>query len=233
MDSVVRRAIEYGFAPIDAIKMATINPAEYYGLRFLGAIAPLRQADILFLSSLEKVSVEKVMFNGKVVYSDRGFTDKIVPHHYPEKMQKTLTLNKVAAGAFRIKAKKGKKTVRVEELVNETIAKELLWEAPVKDGFLQNDIENDIAYAAVINRRNEKQMGKGFVKGTGIKDGAVATTLIWDTCNILVVGSNEKDMEEAVNRLMDIQGGIVDSPEAAKSSMSCPCPFTDSYPSTL
>jgi adenine deaminase len=209
LDSVVRRAIEYGFSPIDAIKMATINPADYYGLRFLGAIAPLRQADILFLSNLEKVSVEKVMFNGRIVYSDRGFTDKIIPHNYPEKMQKTLTLNKVPAGAFGIKAKEGKKTVRVEELVNETIAKELLWEPTVKDGFLQNDVKNDIVYGAVINRRNAEQMGKGFVKGTGIKDGAVATTLIWDTCNILVVGSGQRDMEEAVNRLVDVQGGVV------------------------
>ena len=208
MDSVVRRAVEYGFAPIDAIKMATINPADYYGLRFLGALAPLRRADILFLSSLKKVSVEKVMFNGKMVFAGGRFTEKIAPNHYPKRMQNTLSLKKVTLSAFAIKAKKGKNTVRVEELVNETIAKEFLWSPPVKDGILLNDAESDIAYAAVMNRHNEKQMGKGFVKGTGIKHGAVATTLIWDTCNVLVVGSGTKDMEAAVNRLVDMQGGI-------------------------
>ncbi|MCX5805442.1 MAG: amidohydrolase family protein [Proteobacteria bacterium] len=209
VDSVVRRAISYGFSPLDAIKMATINPADYHGLRFLGAIAPLRYADILFLKDVEKVSVEKVMCNGKIVYSEGRFTERIKPSSYPEEMKHTLALQKVNEDDFRIKARPSKNLVRVEELINETISKESLWEAPVKDGFLQNDISDDIAYAAVINRNDKKKMGKGFVKATGIKDGAVATTLIWDTCNVFVIGSNVEDMTKAVNRLIELQGGIV------------------------
>jgi adenine deaminase len=209
LDSVVRRAISYGFSPMDAIKMATINPADYHGLRFLGAIAPLRYADILFLKDMEKVSVEKVMCNGKIVYSDGRFTEKILPGRYPEEMKHTLALQKMDEDDFKIKAKPSKNIVRVEELVNETISKEFLWDAPVKDGLLQNDILNDIAYAAVIHRNDKNRIGKGFVKATGIKNGAVATTLIWDTCNVLVIGSNERDMTEAVNRLIELQGGIV------------------------
>jgi adenine deaminase len=209
LDSVVRRAISYGFSPLDAIKMATINPADYHGLRFLGAIAPLRYADILFLKDVEKVSVEKVMCNGKIVYSEGRFTERIKPSSYPEEMKHTLAIQKVNEDDFRIKARLSKNLVRVEELINETISKESLWEAPVKDGFLQNDISDDIAYAAVINRNDKKKMGKGFVKATGIKDGAVATTLIWDTCNVFVIGSNIEDMTKAVNRLIELQGGIV------------------------
>ncbi|HBE44101.1 MAG TPA: adenine deaminase, partial [Deltaproteobacteria bacterium] len=70
MDSIVRDAIGYGFSPIEAIKMVTINPADYYGLRYLGAIAPMRYADILFLKSIETVAIEKVMAHGKIVYSE-------------------------------------------------------------------------------------------------------------------------------------------------------------------
>jgi adenine deaminase len=209
LDSVVRRAIAYGFSPLDAIKMTTINPAEYYGLRFHGAIAPLKHADILFLESIKKVSVKKVMCSGKIVFSNTRFTKKILPSSYPEEMKNTLTLQKMNEDDFRIKAKSSKNIVRVEELVNETISRELLWEAPVRDGFLQNDIRDDVAYAAVMHRNNKKRIGKGFVKATGIKDGAVATTLIWDTCNVLVIGSSKEDMKEAVNRLIDIQGGVV------------------------
>lgn len=223
LDSIVRRAIAYGFSPLDAIKMTTINPADYYGLRFVGAIAPLRHADILFLESIEGVSVKKVMCNGKLVFSDGRFTEKIEPSYYPEGMKHTLALQKVSEDDFRIKAKPSKNIVRVEELVNETITKELLWEATVKDGFLQNDLQNDIAYAAVIHRNDKKRMGKGFVKGTGIKDGAIATTLIWDTCNILVIGSSELDMKEAVNRLIDVQGGVVIS-RAGKVIYEFPMP---------
>jgi adenine deaminase len=79
----------------------------------------------------------------------------------------------------------------------------------VKDGFLEKDLNNDIIPVAMINKKNAHQLGKGFIKGSGIKNGAVATTLTWDTGNILTIGSNEKDMASAVNRLIDIQGGIV------------------------
>jgi adenine deaminase len=61
----------------------------------------------------------------------------------------------------------------------------------------------------MINKRKTRHLGKGFIKGTGIKEGAVATTMTWDTGNILAIGSSEKDMAKAVNRLIDIQGGIV------------------------
>lgn len=208
LDSVVRRAIEYGIAPIEAIKMATINPADYYGLRHLGAIAPLRAADILFLSSLEKVTVDEVMQNGDIVYSQGCFTGHIEPYQFPDKMTQTVMVSKLSADDYRINAKASASTVRIMELVNETIAKELLWKPGVEDGFLKNDPANDIVSVAVINRHNTKRMGKGFVKGTGVKNGAVATTLIWDTSNILVLGSDEKDMARAVARLMEIQGGV-------------------------
>jgi adenine deaminase len=78
----------------------------------------------------------------------------------------------------------------------------------VKDGFLEKNVQEDIIPVAVINRNKGKKMGKGFIKGTGINAGAIATTLIWDTCNILTLGSSEGDLKEAVNRLIEIQGGI-------------------------
>jgi adenine deaminase len=97
----------------------------------------------------------------------------------------------------------------VLHVANPTITRELVMEARAKDGYIEKDLENDVVPIAVINRRQGKGMGKGFLKGTGIKEGAVATTLIWDTCNILTIGSSEKEMRDAVNRLIDIQGGTV------------------------
>jgi len=223
LDSVVRRAIAYGFSPVDAIKMATINPADYYGLRFLGAIAPLRHADILFMENVEDISVKEVMCNGKIVFSNGNFTENVAPSLYAVEMKHAIGLKKMNEEDFKIAAKQSKNIVRVEELVNDTISKELLWEAPVKNGFLQNNIRDDIAYAAVIHRNDKKKMGKGFVKATGIQDGAIATTLIWDTGNVLVIGSNEKDMKEAVNRLIELQGGVVIS-KAGKVIYEFPMP---------
>jgi adenine deaminase len=205
----VKKAIEYGFSPMDAIKMVTINPADYHHLRYLGAIAPLRFADILFLRNLEDVSIEKVMVNGEIVVAGREFVKDIKPFVYPDEMTRTITVNKLEENDFRVKARPGASRIRVLHVANPTITRELVMEARVKDGYVEKDLENDVIPIAVVNRRRGKGMGRGFIKGTGIKEGALATTLIWDTCNILTIGSSERDMRDAVNRLIDIQGGTV------------------------
>ena len=223
LDSVVRRAIGYGFNPIEAIKMVTINVADYYGLRHLGAIAPLRHADILFLDDLEGVSVEHVMVNGEMVVTDREFNGQIKPYKYPDAMKRTIKAEKVTEEAFRIHAVPGKERIRVINVVNETITRETEAILPVSDGYLQKDVDRDILPVAVIYRGGGKRMGKGFITGTGIKEGAFATNLIWDTGNLLVVGSSEAEMAHAVNRLIDLQGGYVIS-RKGKISYEFPMP---------
>ena len=208
MDYVVRMAIEYGFSPMDAIKMATINPADYLGLRYLGAIAPLRYADILFLKDIQDISIKKVMVNGEIVFSDSSFIKPIKPFHYPKTMKHTVTTRKFKEEDFKIKAQRNKNHIRVIDIANETITKEFVHKAEVKDGYLQVDLANDIIPISVINRITGRY-GKGFLRGTGIKNGALATTYMWDSANILVFGSSEKDMEVAVNRLIELQGGFV------------------------
>ncbi|MCX5816884.1 MAG: amidohydrolase family protein [Proteobacteria bacterium] len=209
LDSIARKAIQYGFSPIEAIKMMTINPADYYGLRYLGAIAPLRQADILFLKDIMEVSIEKVMANGEIVWSDKKLLKTIEPHIYPDSVQDTVTAKKLTEEELRVRSKSHKIIIRVIEVVNQTITKEIHYEAKTRDGFLEKDLNEDIIPVAIINRRGGRKISKGFIKGTGIKHGAVATTLIWDTGNILTIGSDEKDMAAAVNRLIDIKGGTV------------------------
>ena len=209
MDSLVKKAIDYGFSPMEAIKMVTINPADYHHLRYLGAIAPLRFADILFIRNIEDVTIEKVMFNGEIVVEKKNFLKDIKPFVFPKEMTHTITVNKLVENDFRIKARKGANRIRVLHVANPTITRELVMDGRVKDGYIEKDLKNDVVPIAVINRRRGSGMGKGFIKGTGIKEGAVATTLIWDTCNILTIGSSEKEMRDAVNRLIDIQGGTV------------------------
>lgn len=209
LDSIVRKAVAYGFLPIEAIKMVTINPADYYGLRHVGAIAPLRCANIVFTDSLEKMPVKKVMAHGEIVFDNGKFIKKIKPYQYPLKLLKTIKAKWSIEEDFRIKARKNKNLIRVIDIWNQTITKEIHVNAVVKDGFLEKNIEEDIIPIAVINRYNSNQKGNGFIRGTGIKNGAIATTLIWDTGNILTIGSSEKDMAAAVNRLIELNGGTV------------------------
>lgn len=209
LDAVVRTAIRYGFTAMDAIKMATINPADYYGLRHLGAIAPLRYADILFLKNLEDVAIERVMVNGEMVFEGGRSLKDIKPYEYPLSATQTISAAKCAEEDFKVKADPDHPEIRVIDVVNRTITREIRHKPSVQEGYLEKDLEKDIIPVAVINRTNSKQRGNGFIRGTGIKNGAIATTLIWDTANLFVIGSNEKDMALAVNRVIDIQGGTV------------------------
>ena len=209
LDSVVRTAISYGFKPFDAIKMATINPADYYGLRHLGAIAPLRYADILFLHNLEDVTINQVMTNGEIVCQEGRFIKDIEPYDYPEAIRHTVEAGKCTADDLRIRAEGPSKTVRVIKLSSQTITEEITWKPTVRNGYLEKDLNADIIPVSVINRYDASRQGKGFITGVGIKNGAIATTLIWDTGNILTIGSSEEDMAIAVGRLIDLQGGTV------------------------
>lgn len=209
LDSIVRTAISYGFKPIDAIKMATINPADYYGLRHLGAIAPLRHADILFLDSIEDVSVKRVMAGGKMVFDDGKYLEAVRPHHYHDFARNTVKARKIGPVDLKVPARASRDRIRVIKVLNQTITQEIAWEPPVKGGYLEKDLSSDIIPVCVINRYDSSVKGKGFITGTGINEGAFATTLIWDTGNILTMGSSEEDMALAVNRLIDLQGGTV------------------------
>ncbi len=208
MNLVVKRAIELGFSPLDAIKMATINPADYFGLYHLGAIAVGRAADINIVEDLNNMNIKAVFSSGKLVVKEGNYLLPVDDKN-EVKPKNSLTLKKVRKEEFYIKRERFGK-VRVLEIQSPTITKETFAELTVKDGRLIPDLKADIIPLFLIDRRQGvKNMGKGFIKGTGIKDGAVATTLIWDTCNILALGSQEKDIEIAVNNLIDMGGGIV------------------------
>jgi adenine deaminase len=229
LDSVVRRAISYGFSPIEAIKMATINPADYYGLRYLGAIAPLRHADILFLSDLEKVKVDHVMANGRMVVVDGAFTGSVKSYDYGDEMKHTIKAGRVSAADFHIPAAPGQERVRVVKVINATITREAEARLEISDGLLQKDVGRDIIPVAVVDRHDEKRMGRGFITGTGIREGAFATTVTWDTGNILTAGSSEEDMAIAVNRLIELQGGYVIS-RKGRASFEFPMPVYSLVP---
>ena len=209
LDSLARRAVSYGFTPIEAIKMLTINPSDYFGLRYLGAIAPLRFADILFLSDIDKITIEKVIAGGHIVFEKGEYKNKPGPREYPEQLKKTITIGRCKDDDFKVASRGKESIVRVIDIVNPTITKEFRASLSVKNGFIEKDIHSDILPIAMINKRKQGAIGRGFVRGTGIKNGAVALTLTWDTGNILVMGSSEENMAQAANRIIDIQGGVV------------------------
>ncbi|MCX7856603.1 MAG: amidohydrolase family protein [Deltaproteobacteria bacterium] len=205
MDYVVNRAIEKGINPVVAIQMATLNPATHFGLDGkIGGISPGRYADIVVTPEIKKIDPEIVISNGKIVVRD-GYL-------YSQGNKKSLQiqglkLRKVTPEDFLIKtAKRGKVKVRLIQQVTELVTKEIIEEVYPIDGEIRADPKNDIAQISYIT---DDGCYNYLVRGTGIKFGACATSSVWETYGILAIGIEPRDMAKAVNRILEMGGGMV------------------------
>jgi adenine deaminase len=202
INSMVRASVAQGIAPEDAIVMASLNPATWHGLTELGAIAPGYQADLLVLPDLEQFEPELVLKRGRPV-------GEIARPNVPEWVKHTVRIHPVATSDFAIPWEGG--SARVIGVIPDQIVTESLVEEPtIVDGEAVADPERDLAKIAVIERHlGTGRIGVGLVRGFGLRDGAIASTVAHDAHNIIVVGMEDADMHRAVQRLAEIGGGIV------------------------
>jgi len=214
MEFVVQKAINLGFNPILAIQMATINVAQHFAIDdFIGGIAPGKYADIVIIPNLRTIQAEYVISNGQVIARDGEVLVQPRKHTYPKSTQNSIHLPKnLEASDFAIRVVSGRSQVKVRVIdrVTELVTREALIDIPVSDGQLQPDTGKDILKVAAIERGY--LAGKtfvGFIRGIGLKRGAIATSYAWDSCNIIVVGASDGDMAQAVNRIRELNGGIV------------------------
>ncbi|RLG05711.1 MAG: adenine deaminase [Thaumarchaeota archaeon] len=215
MDYKIRYAISEGVDPIDAIQMATINPARHFNIDHLvGSISPGRYADIVAVSSLDKIDIKFVVANGELYVEDGKLVKDIPLPDYPDWLTNTINVGRELTEAdFDIKHSKEKGTakVRVIGVKDGTLLKDALEaELPIVDYKIQVDPEKDILKIAVIERHKATgNIGLGFVSGFGLKEGAIGTTVAHDNHNISIVGTNNRDMMVAANHLIKIRGGMV------------------------
>jgi adenine deaminase len=202
MNAVVRRAVEVGIAPEDALVMATANSATWHGLREFGAIAPGFVADLLLLRDLERFEPELVLKRGAPV-------EEFPRAEVPEWVKHTVRVQPVANNDFQIPWEEG--AARVIGLVEGQIVTDELREEPkVEHGLAVADPSRDLAKIAVVERHlGTGRTGLGFVRGFGLQRGAMATTIAHDAHNIVVVGVDDGDMARAVQRLAELGGGLV------------------------
>jgi adenine deaminase len=212
LDHIIRRAIAEGIEPITAIQMVTINCAQCFQMDHeLGSIAPGKCADIVFLRSLEGVEVSRVMIDGQTVAQDGHMTLTFEPYSYPAWATASMHIkDEITAASFTIPAEAQEAKVRVIEVISGKVGnKALRLNLPVQGGELKADTTQDVLKAVVFERHHAKgSKGYGFVKGFGIKSGAMASTVAHDAHNLLVIGSNDEDMALAANTLIKIGGGM-------------------------
>jgi adenine deaminase len=214
MDFVVQKAINLGFNPILAVQMASIHPARYFGLdHLIGGIAPGKYADIVIVPDLRTIRVECVISNGQVVFQNGRPIVGPKRYKYSSSVQNSVRLaHNFTADDFAIPVERNRSQVkaRLMDQVTNLVTRESLADMPVSDGQLKPDASRDIVKVAAIER--SYRTGKSFVgliRGIGLKHGAIGTSYVWDCGDIIVVGADETDMTQVVNRIKQLNGGIV------------------------
>lgn len=211
VDNIIRLAVEENKSVITAIRMATIQAAQYFNLRDIGAVAPSYKADLLILNDLEKVDVCDVYKNGKKVVCNKEVIDIKTPQISEETRKavyESFRIDKLKKEDFYIEPQN--KRCRVINV----IPKQLLTEEWLLELDFENEngisVEKDILKIAVIERyKNSGHKGVGFIHGIGIRSGAVASSVSHDSHNLIVVGTNDEDMAVAANKIIEMGGGNV------------------------
>jgi adenine deaminase len=194
--------------------MATLNVAEHYECaRELGSIAPARYADIVILDELEKATVNTVIADGRIVSRDGRLTAKMPRPRYTSSVRKSMRVKRLPnVDDLTIKAKTRRDSVRVRAigvLPTSVLTQSLEEQAPVKDGKVYSNPEADLAKIAVFERhRKSGSVGLGFIKGLGLKAGAVASTVGHDSHNLVVAGIDDPSMVQAARSLIKSGGGF-------------------------
>ena len=216
MNRVIRHAIAQGLKPMDAIRMATINAAEHFGLeRELGSITPGRRADLIISSDLVQLPIETVLAQGEVLASNGKLKVDIPAAVYPESSMNTVKMGRrLSAEDFRITspdAATKSVTARVIGVVeNQAPTQALERKLSVADGVVAMDAKQDICQIALVERhRATGDVVNGFVSGFGYNvPCALASTVAHDAHHMIVVGTSFEDMALAANRLQEVGGGV-------------------------
>src|ERR671915_537601 len=213
---VVRHAIQQGVRPITAFQMATLNPAERFGVwRDVGSVTPARYADIILLDgNLADVKVSLTIAAGEVVAEAGSMVAELPAFEYPDHALNTVRLRgDLSEETFDIRAPsdEGKVRARAIRVVENKIETKEEWvELPVEGGLLRLDPERDVSKVCVIERHGKTGEHRvGLVSGLDFKESAaLATTVAHDSHNLIVVGNSEDLMVRAAQAVVEAQGGV-------------------------
>ena len=202
IDYIVKKAISLGADPITAVKVACHNAARYFLLNNRGAIAPGYLGDFVIIDDFQNFNIEKVYKKGELTVENgvvRDFPIPEIEQYLVDRAHSTFHVGTLTAEDFTEHRPRG-----IIGMVNGEIT---TTDAGYSDRI---DVEYDVLKIAVVERhKNTHHIGIGFLQGYGLKSGAVATSISHDSHNIIVVGTNEADMAQAVNRVVELNGGIV------------------------
>ena len=211
INSILKEAVSYGADPLTALQMATWNPANTYQQKSKGAIAPGYDADLVLFDDLKDFTVSKVWKNGRLVYSDSQLIEYACPKEsgpLKDCLLNTMNISPVVPEQFEFDLT-GTRQVHVIGHTQETLlTDDLILDVDFDDNNGANPEENLVKIAVMDRHFDSGAMTLGLIKGTGIKRGAIATSVAHDSHNLAVVGTNAKDMAAAANEVINMSGGL-------------------------
>ncbi|HZS79094.1 MAG TPA: adenine deaminase [Ktedonobacteraceae bacterium] len=208
IDSMVRRAIELGLDPVEAIRLASYNTAQYFRLYNRGAIAPGFVADLVVLDDLHTFQVQSVYKDGQIVaHSGRLLVD--LPTHEFSGIIDTVRIGNLSEEDLRIPGAPGPvEVIGIEP--GQITTRHLREEAPIRDGEIVADPSRDLLKLVVIERHHASgKVGLGLVKGFGLRAGAIGSSVAHDAHNLVIAGASDSDILRAARVLEEIGGGFV------------------------
>lgn len=207
IDNNIRIAIQNGFDPIKAIQMATINAARCYNLPNIGAVAPGYKANVVILNDLENVDIYQVYKKGRLV-AEEGKALFNLRSINDSRMRNSVSIKKLEQNSFEMENIEGLANV-IGLIPHSLVTKKLKLEVSCKDGKYSDAGGSRLLKIAVVERHHQTgNIGLGLIKGMGLQNGAIASSVAHDSHNIVVIGDNDGDMLCAVNHLEDVGGGI-------------------------
>lgn len=207
IDFNIKLAIRADINPIDAIKMATLNSAECYGLKDKGAIAPGYRADLVVIDDLEDFNVLEVFKDGKLVGKNKKALFE-AQEYLPENMTNSVNLKGIEEEDIQIEFEEDEArviTVGAGSLVTEKNIRKV----HVKDGKFAFSDDGILKLIVAERHKATGNIGVGLIENIGLKDGAIGTTVGHDSHNLIVVGDSDRDIVLAAKELEKIGGGLV------------------------
>jgi adenine deaminase len=204
---MIKSSIKAGLSPVTAIRLATLNTAEYFGLHKLGAIGPGKTADLVVFDNFADLNIHRVYKNGALVAMD-GIAVYDVPSRPPATLRSSVNIKWLEGDEFVIPSQ-GKKCRVIGIVPDQIVTQYLELEPTISNANVVSDVQRDLLRLYVVERhRASGNIGKGLVKGFGLKSGAIATSVGHDSHNIIAIGIEDSDLIKAVTTVNKMGGGI-------------------------
>jgi adenine deaminase len=206
LDHLLGLAVAQGLDPITALRLVTLNPARRFGLRRRGGVAPGWRADLVVLEDLKEFKVRQTYHAGRLV-AQEGQCLHPCRAGFPDTARDTMKVAPLGAASFRVRASGARARV-IGVTPGQIVTQSLVEDAPRKGGWLAADPSRDLVRLAVVERHHASgRVGHGLVKGLGLTQGALASTVAHDSHNLMVAGVDDQSMLTAARRLVELGGG--------------------------